>query len=117
MRIQKTKITATVDSEKAIVRFLPTAIRDMADAQKVLDEIEDVAYNCKIEMLVVNFSRLKQMTSAFLSKLITLNKSLAQAGIKLRLCRMTPEVEEAFRICKLQKVIPLFATEEEALRK
>ena len=115
MKVQKTKISATVDSEKAIVRFLPTAIRDMADAQKVLDEIQDVAYNYKIGLLVLDFSRLKQMTSAFLSKLITLNKSLAQAQIKLRLCGMSPEVEEAFRICKLQKIIPLFATEEEAL--
>ena len=115
MKVQKTKITATVDSEKAIVNFLPTAIRDMADAQKVLDEIQDVAYNHKIGLLVVDFSRLKQMTSAFLSKLITLNKSLAQAGIKLRLCSMAPDVEEPFRICRLQKIIPLFATEEEAL--
>lgn len=115
MKVQKTKITATVDSEKAIINFLPTAIRDMADAQKVLDEIDEIAYNYKIKLLVVDFSRLRQMTSAFLSKLITLNKSLTQAGIKLRLCCMSPEVEEAFRICKLQKLIPLFATEEEAL--
>ena len=28
---------------------------------------------------------------------------------------MTPQVEEAFRICKLQKILPLYPSEEKAL--
>ena len=38
-----------------------------------------------------------------------------QAGIELRLCSMTPQIEEAFRICKFHKLIPLFPSEEKAL--
>jgi len=115
MKTQKTKIMADVTGEQAIIYFLGSTVRDLGDVQKILDEIEDVAYNSKIKLLVINFSRVTQLTSAFLGRLVTLNKSLKQVGVTLRLCSMTPQVEEAFRICKFQKLIPLFPTEEKAL--
>jgi anti-anti-sigma factor len=115
MKTQKTKIIADVTGEQAIIYFVGPTVRDLGDVQKILDEIEAVAYNSKIKLLVINFSRVTQLTSAFLGRLITLNKSLQQAGVTLRLCSMTPQIEEAFRICKFQKLIPLFPTEEKAL--
>ena len=98
MRTQKTKILADVTGEQAVIYFLGPTVRDLGDVQKIVDEIEDVAYNSKIKLLVVNFSRVTQLTSAFLGRLITLNKSLKQAGITLRLCSMSAQIEEAFRI-------------------
>jgi anti-anti-sigma factor len=115
MRTQKTKILADVTGEQAIIYFVGSTVRDLGDVQKIVDEIEEVAYNSKIKLLVINFSRVTQLTSAFLGRLITLNKSLKQAGITLRLCSMSPQIEEAFRICKFQKLIPLFPNEEKAL--
>ena len=115
MRTQKTKILADVTGEQAVIYFVGSTVRDLGDVQKIVDEIEEVAYNSKITLLVINFSRLTQLTSAFLGRLITLNKSLKQAGVTLRLCSMSPQIEEAFRICKFQKLIPLFPTEEKAL--
>ena len=115
MKVQKSRIFADINGEQAAVRFLPTSIREMSDAQKVVEEISEIAYNYKINLLVINFARLKQMTSAFLSKLIVLQKTLDQMGIKLRLCCMSSEVEQAFRICQLHKIIPLFDSEEKAL--
>ncbi|MGO8703905.1 MAG: STAS domain-containing protein [Candidatus Brocadiia bacterium] len=115
MRTQKTKILADVTGEQAVIYFVGSTVRDLGDVQKIVDEIEEVAYNSKITLLVINFSRLTQLTSAFLGRLITLNKSLKQTGVTLRLCSMSPQIEEAFRICKFQKLIPLFPTEEKAL--
>jgi anti-anti-sigma factor len=115
MRTQKSKILAEVNGEQAVIYFLGPTVRDLADVQKIASEIEDVAYNSKIKLLVINFSRVTRLTSAFLGRLITLNKSLQQAGITLRLCSMTPRIEEPFRICKFQKLIPLFPNQEKAL--
>ena len=115
MRLQKTKIVADIDAGQAVIRFVPIAVREMSEVQKIMEEIEDVAYNNKVTLVVINFARLKQLTSSFLSRLVTLNKSLTQANVGLRLCCMTPVVEEAFKICKLQKLISLYDTEEKAL--
>ena len=117
MRTQKTKILADVNGEQAVIYFLGATVRDLGDVQKIMDEIEDVAYNSKIKLLVINFSRVTQLTSAFLGRLITLNKSLKQAGITLRLCSMTPQVEEAFQICKFQKLIPLYPSRRKGARR
>jgi len=115
MRISKSRIVADVSQGQAIVYFTTPHVRDPSDVQKIASEIEELAYNYKLDVIVINFRRLKQMTSAFLSRLIALNKSLRQINVKLRLCCMNPEVERAFRICKLHKVMPLYDTEEKAL--
>lgn len=115
MRTNKTKIFADISQDSAVVHFTTTHLREMIDVQKVVDEIQDLAINHRVKLVIVNFSRLKQMTSAFLSRLISLNKSLRGLNIELRVCGMIPDVERAFKICRLQKVIPLFKTEAKAL--
>ena len=115
MKIQKSKIFADITGEQAVVRFLLGSVREMSEVQKIMDEIEEVAYNYKVTVLVLNFAKLRQVTSAFLGRLIALNKALQQAGIALRVCCMSPEVTEAFRICKLQKLIPVYDSEDKAL--
>jgi len=116
MKIAKSRIIAEVTGKQAIIYFVASNVRELSDVQKISDEIEEIAYNYNIELLVINFAKLRQMTSGFLSRLITLNKSLRQMKIELRLCSMCPEVERAYTICKLQKLIPLYPTEEKALK-
>ena len=115
MIVQKTRIIADVSREQAIIHFISTHVRELSDAQKIADEIEEIAYNYNVNLLIINFSRLQQMTSSFLGKLIMLNKSLKQAGITLRFCSMARQVARAYKICRLQKIIPLFRTEQKAL--
>ena len=116
MKVARSRIVAEVTGGQAIVYFLISNVRDPSDVQKISDEIEEIAYNYSIELLVINFAKLRQMTSAFLSRLITLNTALRQMNIRLRLCSMCPEVERAYTICKLQKLIPLYPSEEKALK-
>lgn len=114
MRIKKVKIKGHVTDGTAVIEFIVNRLREMTDVQKTIEEIESVAYNYDVQVLVLDFKRLRFMTSAFLSRLVALNKGLKQAGIELRVCEMQPEVERAFRICKLQKVIPIFPDREKA---
>ncbi len=115
MKTSKTRIIADIHGKQAVIHFLSSHVRELGDVQKISEEIEAVAYNYDIEVMIVNFSKLRQLTSAFLSRLITLNRSLRDAGIKLRLCSMCKEVERAYKICKLQKIIPLYGSESKAL--
>ncbi len=116
MKVPKSRIVAEVTGKQAIIYFLASNVRELGDVQKIIDEIEEVAYNYDIHLIVINFSKLKSLTSAFLSKLVTLNKSLRTADIKLRLCSMSSEVARAYKICKLQKLIPLYSNEAKALK-
>ena len=115
MKVNKTLIMADVTTHQAIVHFIASHIREASDAQKIANEIEQIAYNYDIQLLVLNFARLQQMTSAFIGKLIALQRTLKQIDIELRLCCMSRDVEKAFKICKLDKLIPLYKTEKKAL--
>jgi len=115
MKVQREKIFVEVFAEIATVRFLTPAVREAADAQKALTEIENVAYNNMIKILIIDFSRLVQLTSVFLGRLVQLQKSLKEMGIKLRAFGLRPDVEKVFKICKLHKIIPTYDTEEEAI--
>jgi len=115
MRVNKTKIFADVTRETAVVHFTSTHVHDVADVNKVTSEISEIAGNYKIKTLVINFARLRQLTSLFLGKLATIKKVLAEQGVELRVCGMNENVDKAFRICKLQKIIPVFKSEKEAM--
>ena len=115
MRVNKSLIMADITSHHAIVHFIVSHVREVSDAQRIANEIEQVAYSYDIKLLVINFVRLQQMTSSFIGKLLVLQKSLKQAGIELRLCCMSRDVEKAFKICKLDKIIPHSRTEDKAL--
>lgn len=116
MILQKTRIKADITSEQAIINFLSSYVRDQTDVLKIEREILSVAENYNLRLMVLDFSALQHMTSAFLAKLITLNKELRALDVTLRVCGMSSEVEQAFRLCRLEKIIPMFATEEEAVK-
>ena len=115
MKVQKSRIIADISGQQAVVVLLPAHLRELSDVQKIIDEIEEVAMNYNVNLVVLRLGRQRRLTSAFLGKLIGLNKFLRQTQIKLRVCCLSAEAEKAFKICRLQKIIPLYATEEKAL--
>jgi len=66
--------------------------------------------------ILLNFSNVEYLSSAALGKLITLNKKLGQAGGKLILCNISPEILEVFEITKLDKFFKIRKEEQAALQ-
>ena len=116
MILQKTRIKADIASEQAVINFLSSHVRDQSDVLKIEQEILAVAESYDLRLMVLDFSMLQHMTSAFLARLITLNKELCALEITLRVCGMSADMEKAFDLCRLDKIIPMFATEEEAVK-
>jgi len=116
MKIQKSRIIADIQGDYVSIRFLGVAMREVAEAQRAVQEIENVAYNHDLKVVIINFGGLVHLSSVFLGRLIQLQKSLKQLGMELRACGMSSDIEKAFKICKLEKLIPAFATEEEAIK-
>lgn len=115
MRAKKTKVFADITQDAAVVHFVLGHVHEVADVNKITSEISEILGNYKIKTLVINFARLRQVTSLFLGKLAVLKKAAAKQGVELRVCAMNDNVEQAFRICKLQKIIPVFKSEKEAI--
>ena len=66
--------------------------------------------------ILLNFGNVEYLSSAALGKLITLNKKLQQAGGRLILCNIDPQIYEVFEITKLNKLFTIVKDEQTGLQ-
>jgi anti-sigma B factor antagonist len=66
--------------------------------------------------VLINFARVKFMSSAMIGKLILLGKRCKNEQIELKLCSITPNIMEVFKIMKLNKVFDIQDDEPKAMK-
>ena len=116
MKIAKTYIVADVCTEHVVIHFVMGHIREQVEVERVMDEISEVANGFDFKVLVLNFSRIRMLSSSFLGKLIGLRAELNERQIAVRACCMDPDVLAGFRMLNLHKLIKVFPSEEKAVR-
>ena len=65
--------------------------------------------------LVLDFQKVQFCSSAVIGKLVILDRKVKSKKGRLRLCAMTPEIREVFQITRLDQVLEIKDTREEAL--
>jgi anti-anti-sigma factor len=65
--------------------------------------------------VVLNLSDISFVSSSFIAGLVALNKRVATAKGRFVLCELTPVVHETLRGAKLDRLLEIAATEQEAL--
>ena len=100
-----------------IVRFLTTQVLDEMNVQQLGEEFHQLVDKQYLLKLVINFERVKFLSSAVLGKLISLNKRLTKEKGRLALCCINKDVRQVFKITRLDKLIPIFSSEEKAVGK
>lgn len=100
-----------------IVRFNDSKILDEARIQSIGAELIEAAGRAAAnKRLVLNFHGVAFMSSAMIGKLVLLNKKCKADGITLKLCEIAGNVQEVFKIMRLNKVFDIHKTEEKALK-
>ena len=88
----------------SIVKFVDKKIVDAGTIEQLGEELSHMVDTDKKNMILLNFDGVEFMGSAALNKFISLNKKVKAAAGVLRLCSLRPEIEEVFKITKLNKV-------------
>ena len=102
--------------EVLVVSFLVHTITDQSLIEQIGNEFADVAMEAAgNRKLVVNFQGVKFMSSAMLGKLLPLQKRCKADKITLKLCNLSPNLMEVFKILNLTKVFQICGTEQEAI--
>jgi anti-sigma B factor antagonist len=99
-----------------VVNFTDRKILDEQNIQVIGDQLFSLVDEAGRRKLLLNFANVEYLSSAALAKLITLNKKLQQAGGRLILCNIDPQIYEVFEITKLDKLFNIHAGEQEALQ-
>ena len=100
----------------AVVNFLTSQVLDELNVQQLGQELNDLVDKEGKTKLVINFSKIKFLSSAVLGKLISLNKKLSAQKGRLAFCHINSDVMQVFKITRLDKLIPIYDDEDEAVK-
>ena len=91
-----------------VVRFQDNQLFDERTVREAADQIAASLPNDGSPIrLVVDFSDVSLISSTFLSKLILLQRRVDATRGKLRLCEMTPIVQQVFRTSNLDRLFKI----------
>ena len=101
-----------------IVSFTDTKILDDVRIQQIGKDLVEKAMQVKDggQKMVLDFEGVGFMSSAMIGKLVLLNKKCKQEDVKLKLCNISPNVAEVFKIMRLNKVFDIFKDQEKAIK-
>jgi anti-sigma B factor antagonist len=91
-----------------VVRFQDHQLFDERTVREIADQIAEALPNDGSPIrLVVDFSEVSLISSTFLSKLILLQRRIDATRGKLRLCEMTPIIQQVFRTSNLDRLFKI----------
>ena len=100
-----------------VVYFTDAKILDEARIQQIGKELMEMAASASTsKKMVLNFQGVQFMSSAMIGKLVLLNKKCKAAEINLKLCQISANVLEVFKITRLNKVFDIHPDEEKAVK-
>src|SRR6266436_7442166 len=95
-----------------VVNFVDRKILDEQNIQIIGEQLFSLVDEAGRRKILLNFSNVEYLSSAALGKLITLNKKLQQAGGRLVLCNIDPQIHEVFEITNLDKFFKIMKEDD-----
>ncbi len=98
-----------------VIYFTEAKILDEAKIAQIGKELMDQVGEATAGKMVLNFSAISFMSSAMIGKIILLNKKCKTNEVKLKLCNISDNVMEVFKLMRLNKILEIYNDEEKAI--
>ena len=89
-------------------------VLDAADVRRVTDELNRSLNQHPASVVVVDLSGIVCLSSSVLSELVRSSLEMKRSGRAMRLCCLTPELLTELRIMRLDTILNLFETQDDA---
>ena len=109
-------VSTSTRDDILFVTFDDARLLDEARIELVEKEAEAAIDASTEGRVVFDFSNVQFMSSSMLGKLVKLHKKCKSFKVKLKLCGLTDEIREVFKITRLDKLFD-FEPDAEAARK
>ncbi len=107
----KEKIVVENGTDVTIVTFEEETILEDQQIRKLERALMPVIRDNQDKRLVLNFAKVKFMSSAFLGLLVKVHKRVIEAGGHLQLFNLDPKIQKVFEITQLVKVFDIVRSE------
>ena len=107
----------SVSEEKGIrvIEFTNSKILDEANIASIQETLNALIDENENPRLLLDFATVDHLSSAALGALINVNSRIRQKNGQLRLANIKPQIEEVFKITKLDKLFKIKPTRTEAM--
>lgn len=96
------------------ISFDDARILDEAVLEKVGHDLIDMLNQTTEERVILDFRNVKFMSSSMLGKLVQVHKKCGEFKVKLKLCSISPDILQVFKITKLDKLFEIESDEPSA---
>jgi anti-anti-sigma factor len=103
-------------ADVTVVRFTQPNILEEGKIHQIGKQLADLVETTDCRKFLLNFANIHSMSSNFVGKLVGMDRAVREAGGRLALSSMRPDIHEVFKILKLARHFTVYDTEEEALR-
>ena len=107
-------LMSQTNGDVTVIYFQDAQILDEGKIQQISEELTKVAEKVTAGKLLLNFGDVRFMSSSVLGRLVNLNKKCKADGTDLKLCNISPDIMQVFKITRLTKVFQIHDTEEAA---
>lgn len=107
----KEKINVENGTDVTIVTFEEENILEDQQIRKLERVLLPVVRDNQQKRLVLNFLKVKFMSSAFLGLLVKVHKRVIEAGGTLQLYNLDPKIQKVFEITQLVKIFDIVRSE------
>ena len=96
------------------IRMLDERLVDPEQLKRLFEDLHTLLGKSEERNVVLDFAPVKFMASAMLGKLVALQKKCEEFKVKLKLCGVSPDILQVFKITKLNKVFDIQSDEATA---
>ena len=114
MSSMQPKISVEYAENAIIVTFTDEKILEEKDIQELQNSVMSVIEQAQRVNLVLDFCNVRFLSSAVLGLLIRISKKVYEKDGQLRLCNISPKINEIFKITRLTKIFDIYEDIETA---
>ena len=116
MEEQANRLRIIQQANVIVVELVDKKILDEASISQIGERLFALVAENAPPRIVLDFVNVGHMSSSALGMLITLHKRVREKDGTLRLCNISPSIQEVFEITRLTDVFGILASRAEAVR-
>ena len=110
------KLDVKEKGKVVVATFLEVAFLDETTIKELGQELENLVKERTPIHLIINFENVDYLSSAVLGRLVKVYKLVKKGKGKVKLCCIRKNIQQVFKITKLDKMFEIFPDEDKAVR-
>lgn len=112
---QYRSLQVRTENDVVVARFTDERLTEDVAIANVGEELRSLVADENCRKLLLSFAIVTYLSTTMLGKLISISRKLNERGGELKLCKLCPNIQEIFRLTKLDHIMDIRDSESDGL--